>query len=187
MAGIVGLVHHSDANGTPLGAEADAAVFKPLFLDVGLMNAACGIRTLPQETLHDRRFVNTGKMVEQFVGQQLLAGLGGAQRPRLHYWLREGRQSNAEVDFLLEAGGAVIPVEVKAGASGALKSLHQFMALKTPPLAFRLDINPPSRQTVAVAIVIGKESRRVAYPLYSFPLYLAGQAERIAVDLLGQA
>ena len=179
-AGLVNLVRHSDANGLPLGAEADPRVFKPLFLDVGLLNAACGVRDIPLDTMRDQRFVNEGRLAEQFAGQQLLAGLGRDQRPVLHYWLREGRKTNAEIDFLVEAAPAIIPVEVKAGASGTMKSLHQFMSLRKPPFAMRLDLNPPSLSRVAVKAPTPDGMKDVEYTLCSLPLYLACQARRIA-------
>lgn len=186
MAGLVHLVRHSAANGLPLGAEADDAVFKPLFLDIGLMNAACGIRSLSMETLREGRFVNEGKMAEQFVGQQLLAGGDPGCRPALHYWLREGRNANAEVDYLMEAGGTILPVEVKAGASGTLKSLHQFAALKNIPLAIRFDLNTPAEQAVSFAALTTHGTKPANYSLLSLPLYLASQAGRIAGQRLKQ-
>lgn len=179
-AGIVTLAHHSDANGLPLGAEESPSVFKPFFLDVGLMNAVCGIRSISLEAMRDRRFVNEGKMAEQFVGQQLLTGGDCHRHPRLHYWLREGRQANAEIDFLLESAPSIIPVEVKSGASGSLKSLHQFVAVKKSPFAMRLDLNPPSLHQISVSALTPEGSKKVEYALYSLPLYLACQAERIA-------
>ncbi len=179
-ANIVPLAHHSDANGLPLGAETAPSVFKPFFLDVGLMNAVCGIRGISIEAMRDRRFVNEGKMAEQFVGQQLLTGCDCHRRPNLHYWLREGRKSNAEIDFLLESAPSIIPVEVKSGASGSLKSLHQFVAAKKSPFAMRLDLNAPSMHQVSVSALTPGGIKKVAYTLHSLPLYLACQAERIA-------
>lgn len=179
-AGIVTLVHHSDANGLPLGAEAETCVFKPFFLDVGLMNAVCGVRSISLETMRAYRFVNEGKMAEQFVGQQLLTGGDYYRHPRLHYWLRGGRRANAEIDFLIEAAPSIIPVEVKSGASGSLKSLHQFVAVKKSPFALRLDLNAPSLQQISVSALTPGGSKKADYPLYSLPLYLACQAERIA-------
>jgi hypothetical protein len=47
------------------------------------------------------------------------------REPQLYYWAREERASSSEVDFVLEgAGGRLLPVEVKSGASGSLKSLR---------------------------------------------------------------
>ena len=182
-AGIVHLVRHSDANGLPLGAEADDSAFKPLYLDVGLMNAACGVRALSLEVLHDKKFVNEGRMAEQFVGQNLLAGQERARRPSLHYWLREGRTGNAEVDYLMEHDARVIPVEVKAGASGGMKSLHQFMAVKPGHLAVRLDLNPPSSQDMELLVSSPAGLRPTQYTLHSLPLYMADQVERLLADL----
>ena len=180
-AGIVHLVRHSDANGLPLGAEADDTAFKPLFLDIGLMNAACGVRTISLEALHDNKFVNEGRMAEQFAGQNLLAGQERVRRPELHYWLREGRTGNAEVDYLVEHDARVIPVEVKAGASGGMKSLQQFMALKASPFAVRLDLNPPSSQQVEALVQTPQGMRSAQYTLHSLPLYLADQVERLVL------
>ena len=73
------------------------------------------------------------------------------------------------MDYLVARDGVVTPVEVKAGASGSLRSLAQFMKEKKPRTAFRFDLNPASRQTVAA--VPAKELP--AYPLVSLPLYAA--------------
>jgi predicted AAA+ superfamily ATPase len=61
-----------------------------------------------------------GAMAEQFVGQEILAATGSD----LYYWAREAVGSNAETDFLIEKQGKIIPIEVKSGKSGSLKSLH---------------------------------------------------------------
>lgn len=96
------------------------------------------------------RFVNEGPLAEPFVGQQLRFDPNGS-RPELHYWLREGKSGNAEVDFLTAVQGKVIPVEVKSGAAGSMRSLHQFMDLRGASTAVRFDLNPP-RQTIQVRI-----------------------------------
>jgi predicted AAA+ superfamily ATPase len=59
-------------------------------------------------------------MAEQFIGQEILA----ATDRNLYYWSRDARGSSAETDYLIENKGEVIPVEVKSGKSGSLKSLH---------------------------------------------------------------
>jgi predicted AAA+ superfamily ATPase len=61
-----------------------------------------------------------GMLAEQFVGQELLSALDND----LFYWAREAKSSTAEVDFLVEQGGQVYPIEVKSGPKGRLKSLH---------------------------------------------------------------
>jgi hypothetical protein len=59
----------------------------------------------------------------------LYAGESYAE-PELYYWNREQRSSSSEVDYLLARGTQVLPVEIKAGKAGALKSLHVFAAEK---------------------------------------------------------
>ncbi len=67
-----------------------------------------------------------GSMAEQFVGQHLLYRQQSYKRPELYYWNREKKSSQAEVDYLISCAGKVVPVEVKAGSSGRLRSLHSF-------------------------------------------------------------
>jgi hypothetical protein len=90
----------------------------------------------------------------------------------LHYWLREGKDSNAEVDFVCTFSGKIVPIEVNSGSGGSLKSLHQFVGEKNVPLAIRLDTNPPSIQQINTSIRIGTETKMVSYDLISLPLYL---------------
>jgi hypothetical protein len=67
-----------------------------------------------------------GAVAEQFVGQELVAGAEPFERPALHYWAREARTSSAEVDYLVAHGSRVLPLEVKSGKTGRLRSLHLF-------------------------------------------------------------
>ena len=90
----------------------------------------------------------------------------------LNYWLRKGKSSNAELDFVVGLGGNIIPIEVKSGATGTLKSLHQFMGTKQAPLAVRFDANLPSVQQVDTVINVHKQRKKVQYRLLSLPLYL---------------
>ena len=169
MARVVAKVTHSHCTGLPLQAQLKEAAYKLIFLDVGLMNAVCG---LPWEALASGNadaLVNAGAVAEQFVGQHLQHLLAEHVNRELTYWLREGRSNNAEVDYVAEFDGRIVPIEVKANRAGALKSLHQFVAEKDVPLAVRFDAQPPSLQTVDAGIPGGQ---RVRYQLLSLPLYL---------------
>ena len=123
-ARIVTRVKASGAQGLPLGAGASAGRFKAIMLDVGLWQRLCGLRLDRELTEDDLLDIYRGAMAEQLVGQELLASLGG----ELHYWSREARSSQAEVDYLVEIGGNIYGVEVKSGASGRLRSLHLLLA-----------------------------------------------------------
>lgn len=176
MARVIYLVRHSAGNGVPLGAEVKERVFKPLFLDVGLVATSLGLSLPDLEMADDLLLVNSGALAEQFVGQHLLYGGASYQKPQLYYWNREQRSSNAEVDYLAVCGNRVVPVEVKAGKTGTLKSMQVFVAEKRSPVALRLNANPPlySLQETAIA---GKE--KVSYQFISLPLYLVGQVPRL--------
>ncbi|MBW1809813.1 MAG: ATP-binding protein [Deltaproteobacteria bacterium] len=165
-------VCHSSASGIPLAATVNDRVFKPLWLDVGLMNAACGISSIRHDQFLERRFVNEGSMAEQFIGQHLLYQQSPAKRPSLYYWVRQGRSSNAEVDYVCQVGTVIVPIEVKAGKSGSLKSLQQFAYAKKSPLAIRFDLNQPSSVHVKHKIRVGTKNQEVAYQLISLPLYM---------------
>lgn len=171
-ARLVTPVWHTDANGVPLGAEENREIWKPLFLDVGLMNHACGLGPAEVEAMEDAVLVNEGAVAEQFVGQQLLGRSGGRTAPELHYWLREGGMGNAEVDYVLPCGREVVPVEVKAGKSGTLRALRRMMDEKRLLRAVRFDANPRGLQKIPRTDGTGD------WELESLPLYAAPLAFR---------
>jgi predicted AAA+ superfamily ATPase len=111
-------VKAASAAGIPVGASATDKKFKAIMLDIGLMANMNGISG--EYVKSDLLSVFKGAMAEQFVGQEILAATGSD----LYYWAREAVGSNAETDFLIEKQGKIIPIEVKSGKSGSLKSLH---------------------------------------------------------------
>ena len=176
-------VVHSHCSGLPLGAGIDDRTYKLLCMDVGLMNHVCGVDGPTVDAMDGTHLVNEGGIAEQFVGQEL-ATLGGGERPpNLHYWLRQGRKGNAEVDYVISRGDWIVPVEVKAGRSGSLKSLLQFAHEKRPQLAVRFDTNPPSLQTVRHTIRTADGLQPVTLQLLSLPLYAVGTLPRVIDQL----
>ena len=176
-AGLVYRVRHSDATGLPLGSHAKDAVFKLLFLDVGLWGAAQGAGDLADPRA---RRADEGRLAEQFVGQHLLMSQPSHRRPELYYWLREARSGNAEVDFLTTVEGSnIVPIEVKSASAGSLRSLQQFVLDRGAKLAVRLDANLPSVHTVEAQARRGGTLHPVRFQLFSLPLYLAGHLSRI--------
>lgn len=183
MARVISKVVHSHCSGLPLQASLEDKVYKLLFLDVGLMNAICGLnwRTLSQ--FDDIKLVNEGAIAEQFIGQHLQALLAESPNRELTYWLREGRSANAELDFVVALEGQIIPVEVKAGASGSMKSLHQFMAEKQAPFAVQFDAGLPAVSTVNAVVNSDNLRKDVGYKLVSLPLYLVERLEAVVVGI----
>jgi uncharacterized protein len=153
-SGIVRLVRASSANGVPLGSEERSGVFKVQYLDIGLMISALGM-DLYADNLEDFLFANEGSLAEQYVGQQILAAKDHEVPPQLYYWVREVKGSAAEIDYVDALGSKVIPIEVKAGSTGTLKSLHQFMVEKKSEVGIRISQHP-----------LSKVDRLISVPLY---------------------
>jgi len=112
-------------SGVPLGANYNPQRFKLLFLDIGLMQRACGLH-MSHWITDGYNLINAGPVSEQFVGQEICSS-SKFKREKLYFWARDIRGSSAEVDYMLEGRHGVIPVEVKAGSSGKLKSMHLFL------------------------------------------------------------
>ena len=175
MARIAFKVQHSSANGVPLAAEVNPRRFKTLFMDVGLICAALHLNVLDLSK-QDTILVNNGAIAEQFVGQHLLYDSPYYTTPALYYWVREAKNAAAEIDYLITSGQHIVPVEIKAGTSGSLKSLHQFFNEKHTSFGLRLNADMPSllRDT---QVMVGKT--RLHFDLLSLPLYMVGQIQRL--------
>ena len=113
---------------------------------------------------------------KQAVGQLLRLTFPQNADPALHWWRREQRNAAAEIDFVFAHGARVVPVEVKAGAAGSLKSLHVFMSERSLPWAVRVNSAPPVVQSVDVGTSIGA---RASYRLLSVPAYLTEELPRL--------
>jgi uncharacterized protein len=163
-AGLIYPVYSTAASGIPLATLANEKKFKIIFLDVGLMGYASRI---PAEWfLEDIILLNRGALAEQFVGQELLAYFPVYEEGHLYFWCREKKSSMAEVDFITTVGAQIIPIEVKAGSTGQLKSLHLLMQEKNLKLGIRVSQNPLSYD--------GK--------ILSIPFYMVGEIPRLVVN-----
>jgi len=180
MAKITYRVKHSACNGVPLGSQVNEKKFKVLFLDVGLMAGACGMSMIDIENADDLMMINSGGLCEQFVGQHLLYSDEFFKKPELYYWVREAKSSSAEVDYIISSGLKLIPIEVKAGKTGRLKSLHQFIKEKRVDSAVRINLAKPSVLQDSKKLPGGQS---VEYRLLSIPFYLIGQARRLILEL----
>ena len=132
-------------------------------LDTGIMSYAAGLEPAVHaaENLAD---VYRGRFAEHVVGQELIA----ADRRSLavpHLWTG-GRRSQAEVDFVLPHGELLVPVEVKSGSTGRLRSLHSFIDRSPHAVSVRLADRNVSLDRVRTPR--GKE-----FVLLNLPLFLA--------------
>jgi uncharacterized protein len=168
---------HSTASAIPLAGQVNMRNQKAILLDIGLAHALSGTPvagTFPRwQQLAD---ATRGRLTAQLAGQQLRCldpGRGG--EPSLHYWQRSGGRPG-EIDYLLQTAQRIVPVELKAGAAGAMKSLHQFMAERSLAIALRSDTNTPSLQDVAVKTTTGE---LVRYHILNLPGYLLWRAAEL--------
>ena len=151
---------------------ANENIFKLFLLDVGLLGCMAGIQ--PGELLRQEYGTYKGWFAENYVAQELTAARLGP----LYFW--QGRQ--AEVEFVAQTDRGIVPVEVKAGKSGTLKSLHVFLREKKRSLALRFNSAPPSLLDTHTSLADGQQ---VQFRLLSLPLYLIGQARRLLREASG--
>jgi predicted AAA+ superfamily ATPase len=126
-ADIVHKITHSSGQGIPLAAAVKDEIFKVLFLDIALSQAILGVDRGSWLLEPEINFINKGALTEALVGQELLAYSPPDRQSRLFYWHREARSSNAEIDYLIQQGENLLPIEVKSGSTSGLKSLRFFL------------------------------------------------------------
>ena len=138
-------------------------------LDTGLVNYASNM-VKDLLTSDDITDVYRGRIAEHITGQELLARSASVMN-KLHFWVREKKQSSAEIDYIIQYDGKLIPIEVKSGAIGKLRSLHQFMDQAPHNIAVRVyqgEYLVQKAKTIA-----GKE-----FTLLNLPFYLVHRIER---------
>lgn len=138
-------------------------------LDTGMLNYFVGLQKEILGT-EDLSYVYQGTMIEHMVGQELLASQYSALHG-LQFWVREKPTASAELDYIYVFDGKLIPLEVKSGSTGTLRSLHQFMDVAPHNMAVRFyagDINISAIRT----------TEQKNYYLLSLPYFLVSQLEK---------
>ncbi|MBQ7191877.1 MAG: ATP-binding protein [Paludibacteraceae bacterium] len=155
-AGLVIPVTGTAGNGVPLEAEVNDRYRKMLVVDTGLMQRLLHLDVTPTLIDGSADVVNKGVLAEAFVGLELMKQQSAFAPAQLYYWQREERNALAEVDYLAEVKGKVLPIEVKAVAGGRMRSLQMFINAKKTEYGVRLSLDNFS-----------KEGNIRAYPLYA--------------------
>jgi predicted AAA+ superfamily ATPase len=140
MAGLVYQVTHSSSNGIPLGAEANPKKIKLLIFDTGIYQRILGLDVASLLLKDDIEVINKGNIAELFVGLELLKSNYAYEKTALFYWHREAKNSQAEVDYVIQNQDFILPLEVKAGTKGAMQSMHLFMNEKKSRYGLRLSL-----------------------------------------------
>lgn len=137
QANIIKRVYSTTAAGLPLSSTINEKRFKMLFLDTGLVQRRSGLDAKLLLS-NDIMQLNAGALAEQVVGQILLTVEDPFEPANLFFWAREKRGSQAEVDYVTNIGGQIVPIEVKAGATGRLKSLQLLCRERGLPLGIKV-------------------------------------------------
>ena len=138
-------------------------------LDTGLLNYFVGIQ---KEIIgnDDLNTIYQGTLIEHLIGQEILSFQYNALSA-LHFWVREKKESTAEVDYLFQYDGLVIPIEVKAGKEGTLKSLHSYMDIAPHKMAIRFYAG-----VLKITDAITQNGKQ--YQILNLPYYLGSQIEK---------
>lgn len=169
LSRLINLVKHTNSSRVPLANGINGNIFKPVFLDIGLANHLGRIKLIDIQNILT---TNEGALAEQFIGQELLTQAEKYSDPQLFYWTREERSSNAEIDYIYQEGNMIFPIEVKAGKSGSLKSMHVYLYEKKLKTGIRFNLDLPSMGTFESKVKAGKKSGTLKYNLISLPLYM---------------
>ncbi len=166
-AGILHRVYCTQASGLPLNGLVNEKKFKIIFLDIGLAKSSSYLdpRLMLSE---DLMLLNQGALVEQFVGQELLAMSPPYLPGELYYWERSKKSSQAEIDYVINIDDTIIPIEVKAGKTGSLRALQFFLKEKKLKFGIRLSLQP----------------LEFRHNVLSIPLYMIDQLPRLAREII---
>ncbi len=165
LARVVHKVQAVAADAVPLGSKPKQRYFKVILCDVGLVNITMMSMA---DYIKPLTMANNGEIAEQLAGQWLRKNFQFYQDPALYYWQREG-QSNAEIDYVIQFQDKIIPVEVKAGNVGGMRSLHYFMHERGFKFAVRIYSGALNITPIQVTLNTGES---VSYQLLSIPFYL---------------
>lgn len=140
LAHLVIPVTHTSANGLPLGAESNSKKRKLMLLDTGVTQRILNLQLSDILLSNDFEVVNKGSIAEQYAGLELVKNISPYQPQQLFYWHREARNSNAEVDYIIQMGNKIIPLEVKSGIRGKMHSLRLFLSEKKTSYGIRASL-----------------------------------------------
>ena len=184
LAGIITPVMHTNANGLPLGSEVDPTYRKMLLLDSGLLlrwlNMSGDTSELTAQILTNSAtdLVNKGALTEMIAGLELLRYHTPNMRHELFYWVRKAKNAQAEVDYLATYQSEVLPIEVKAGTQGGMKSLWQFMREKKLKNAIRASL-----ENFDVFTYTDTEEEAIR-TVWVCPLFALSQINKVIADLI---
>lgn len=147
------------------------------FLDTGIVNYFAGLQ-LDILGTEDLSSVYQGTLIEHLVGQELLS-FQSKTLDQLHFWVRHKKQSDAEIDFIHRYKSKLIPIEVKSGAAGKLKSLQVFMDQTPCNFAIRFYAGSIKLQQI-------KTQKGKTFHLLNLPYFLSSKIDQYLDHFMGE-
>jgi len=179
-AKIIQLIYPSTDINIPVKSDIKKSP-KLQFLDTGLLNYALKIQSL-MIGIQDLSTAYKGAIIPHLITQELIS-LNSFYYQKPNFWVREKKQSNAEVDLLYVYKDMVVPIEIKSGLSGTLKSLHQF--LEAAPHAYAVRIYGGEFKIEHAVTPEGKPYLLMNLPYYigtKLPDYIAWFIENYKIE-----
>lgn len=163
LSNVLRLIYPTKAISPPIVADRKRRP-RLQFLDTGLLNNALGVQG-DMILINDINDLHRGKLAQHIVTQQLIS-IETGDRYEPHFWVREEKDTSSEVDLVYQYGKYIIPIEVKSGKQGRLRSLHQFVERSNHPYAIRMHAGEYRVEKV-------NTPNGVPYLLMNMPYYLA--------------
>ena len=136
-AGLIYPVTHTPANGLPLSAGQNRKFCKFLIFDTGMYQRFLKLNLGGSFNPESIEQINKGAFAELLAGLEIIKASPVNFPLSLHWWQREKAGSNAEVDYVVQQGDNIVPVEVKANTKGSMQSMFQFLKEKGYPYGIR--------------------------------------------------
>jgi len=180
LSRIIHLARHTNVSGVPINDFINNDIFKPIFLDIGLANHLGNIQLIGIENLITK---NEGMLAEQFIGQELISTGKSYIDNKLFYWIREEKNSNAETDYIFQHNNTLYPIEVKAGKTGTLKSMHIYLYEKELSTGIRFNLDLPSMGDFSISMKNNRTDDTLHSTLISLPLYFCSELATVLTKL----
>ena len=156
MAGLCYQVTHTSADGIPLGARINPKYRRIIPFDTGLYQSILNLDISGIMLSNDFDTINKGAVAEIFVGCELKKNASCYSNEELYCWVREKKNADAQIDFVIQRGETVAPIEVKSGKQGKMQSMWIFMKEKNIQYGIRASFEN-----------FGKYQNINVYPLYA--------------------
>ena len=156
MAGLCYQVTHSSADGAPLGARINPKCRRIIPFDTGIYQRILNLDISDILLSNDFDTINKGAVAEIFTGCELKKNTSCYIDDELYCWVREKKNAHAQIDFVVQRNGAIVPVEVKSGKQGKMQSMWAFLEEKNASYGIRTSLENFS-----------KYQKINVYPLYA--------------------